>query len=166
MLAAHPVLGGRVRSKGAKQWVDWGKDLGVPVYEQRALVYGGQDEGSIAEAMKKHGHRCGGMGRSRVTGSSSGPSLTLLCVCCVCTSFIKGPMNHSINDDRAALLIVTLTEIEYRETASPWSCRPAACSQQESMLNLGEEESEQVEQAEEGGMDPSELVARYAVGIA
>jgi hypothetical protein len=58
-MAQNPLLGGRVRSKGSRMFVDWSSQLGALVYEQRALVYGGEDEGSIVEAMKKHGHRQG-----------------------------------------------------------------------------------------------------------
>lgn len=56
-MAQNPVLGGRVRTQGARMWVDWSSQPGALVYEQRALVYGGEDEGSIVEAMKKHGNR-------------------------------------------------------------------------------------------------------------
>lgn len=68
-------------------------------------------------------------------------------------------MNHAVDDDRAALLILTLTELNYRENASPWSCRPAACSPQVP-ADSGFPTATPVDQM------PEDLVARYAVGVA
>lgn len=77
---------------------------------------------------------------------------------CPCRSFARGPNNHAVNDERAALLILTLTEVHYRENASPWSCRPAACApQQDSTFPTATPTETSV---------PEELVARYAVGVA